>query len=286
MKLALGTAQFGLKYGISNISGRVPLKEVSDIVSYSREVGINYIDTASLYGCSEEVLGGINTSSFNIVTKFPAMPLCDTLPSDFIQDSLTSSLAKLRQESIYGALLHRPMQLLESYGPQLYSELVRQKRLGFIKNIGISIYSPAELDLLTKFDFDLVQTPMNILDKRLASSHWLTKLKEKGIEVHVRSCFLQGLLLMPKRSRPNYFTRWSPLFDVYDNWLAEEGISPIQACLGFLKSFPEIDKIVVGVESLSQLKQLISAYKGETINIPAELNSNDIDLIEPSRWKL
>jgi Aldo/keto reductase family. len=106
----------------------------------------------------------------------------------------------------------------------------------------VSIYNPEELDtLVDKFQVDIVQAPFNILDRRLQTTGWLSRLYEEKVEVHVRSIFLQGLLLMDQGMRPQMFTRWQPLWDQWDNWLREESLTPLEACLGFALSHPEVD---------------------------------------------
>jgi len=159
------------------------------------------------------------------------------------------------------------------------------KARGVLQKVGVSIYDPEELDGLWKrFPFDLVQAPFNVVDRRLETSGWLKRMKVQGTEVHARSAFLQGLLLLTPERRPSKFERWRSLWIAWDRWLAETKLSPTQACLGFPLQRPEIDRVVVGVDSAAQLCALLAADAPSHTDPPAELSSLDLDLINPSRW--
>ena len=133
-------------------------------------------------------------------------------------------------------------------------------------------------------DLDLVQAPLNILDRRLIESGWATRLKSRGVELHVRSTFLQGLLLMPADQRPVKFLRWQPLWTEWARWLDETGLTPLQACLGYVLGIEEVDKVVVGVDSVSQLNEVLGVTKSVLPNLPNWPQPIDPFLINPSQW--
>jgi aryl-alcohol dehydrogenase-like predicted oxidoreductase len=133
---------------------------------------------------------------------------------------------------------------------------------------------------------DLVQAPFNLSDQRLQSSGWLKKLHDAGVEVHARSAFLQGLLLMPATAIPEKFRLWSPLFETWHRWLLDNEMSAVQACIGFVQAHPQIEKVVVGVESTQQLKQLIRVAKKSTNTKWPDIKCLDERLINPSNWNL
>ena len=137
---------------------------------------------------------------------------------------------------------------------------------------------------LTKLD--IIQAPLNLIDRRLETSGWLSKLHKSGVEIHTRSSFLQGLLLMPRHAIPSKFKAWNILWDDWDTWLHDNKISPINACLSYVLSFPEIDKVVVGVDTPSQLIEIIGAATGATINSYPDINSDIVDLINPANWDI
>lgn len=285
-RLALGTVQFGLPYGISNQSGQISCSEGADILDYARASGIDTLDTAIAYGSSEQRLGEIGLDQWRVVSKLPVLP-DGCADGGWVRDSLLGSLARLGLPRLGGFLLHHPQALLSKNGEALYSALVELKSAGTVEKIGISIYDPAELDTLWPyFDFDLVQVPFNFVDRRLISSGWLERMVQVGTEVHVRSVFLQGLLLMDDASRPAKFDRWEPLWGNWKRWLHEHELTALQACLGFALSQPEIGRVVVGVDGLAHLQQIISAATTATNapSAPDALSSEDPNLINPSKW--
>lgn len=284
-RLALGTAQFGLPYGVANNSGQISFSEASAILQYAWLAGIDTLDTAIAYGESEQRLGEVGVDKWNIVSKLPSVPEGCKDVSCWVEESVRDSLARLKISHHHGLLLHRPDQLMDSFGGELFNELCCLKEKGLISNIGISIYNPEELDrILSTYTLDLVQVPFNILDRRLETSGWLSRLHTMGIEVHVRSVFLQGLLLMKADQRPDKFSRWQYLWNQWDAWLETESLTPLQACLGFVLSFNEIDRIVVGIDSRIQLEEIIAATDIRPVKPPNLLRTDDLDLIIPSRW--
>ena len=285
--LALGTVQFGLPYGVANQSGQVSCGEVAEILAYAWAAGLNTLDTAIAYGESEQRLGEVGVAQWQVISKLPAIPEDCIDIAAWVEAAVCGSLWRLKIPKLYGLLLHRPLQLLGSQGPALYRELVSLKEQGKVEKIGVSIYCHDELEALwPHYRLDLVQAPFNILDRRLATSGWLARLHHAGIEVHVRSVFLQGLLLMGSENRPAYFNRWRPLWDEWHRWLTEQALTPLEGCLHFAMSQPEVGRVVVGVDSLKHLQEIVSA-SSPTIGImkfPSELASETSALINPSEW--
>jgi aryl-alcohol dehydrogenase-like predicted oxidoreductase len=283
-RLALGTVQFGLPYGIANRQGQVSLAEATAILAQAKDHGLDTLDTAIAYGESEMRLGQIGVSGWRIVSKLPRLPADCTDVGGWVAKSVSASLARLRVPSLDGLLLHHSADLLGPRREELYAAVMGAKAGGLTRKIGVSIYDPQELDSIdARFVLDLVQAPFNVLDRRFATSGWLNRLKERGAEVHTRSVFLQGLLLLSQDERPARFDRWRALWDMWDGWLAQTGLSPTAACLGFVFGYLGIDRVVIGVDSAAQLAQLL-ASGGHCQAVPAELAAQDLDLINPSRW--
>jgi aryl-alcohol dehydrogenase-like predicted oxidoreductase len=285
MKIALGTVQFGLAYGVANTTGRVGADTAAEIMQQARLAGIDSLDTAIAYGDSEKVLGNLGVSSWRVVSKLPAMPEnCGNVYA-WVQEQLNGSLQRLGISALYGLLLHRPAQLFEPQGHELYQALKQIKVDGLVEKIGISIYGPDELaQLFDIYDFDIVQAPLNILDRRLIESGWSDQLHQAGVEVHTRSAFLQGLLLMPANQRPTAFQRWANVWAVWDEWLSNTGLSPLQACLRYVNAIHSVDSVVVGVDTAYQLQQIIVAADGKLPNLPIFPSLQDSRLINPSSW--
>ena len=287
MKFGLGTVQFGTNYGIANSRGQVPLEEARAILGHAFRNGINTLDTAAAYGESEERLGEIGVADWQIVSKLPPVnPHChDILQS--VETTVAGSLQRLNVRSLYGLLLHRPLQLLEQDGDRLYFALQEMKHRGLAQKIGISIYDPLELEVLSKrYHFDIVQSPLNPIDRRLIDTGWMFRLFEENTELHVRSIFLQGLLLMGADKRPAKFTRWSSIWDQWDGWLKETNISSLEACVSFALSFKEASKVIIGVDSLRQLKDILEAAQRRILHFPEEFKSCDQDLVNPAKWNI
>ena len=284
--LCLGTAQFGMSYGVANGSGQVPRTDVSRILSYALAQGIAYLDTAIGYGDSEAILGEIGIGQFDVVTKLPSMPADVVDIKRWVADQVSGCLDRLKQKSLYGLLLHRSHDLQGAAGSALADELSALKRRGFVEKIGVSIYNPPELESVIKvLDLDLVQAPLNLVDRRLVASGWLDRLKKMGVEVHTRSAFLQGLLLMSRERVPEKFERWTGLWGSWADSLQETGVSPLSACLAYPLSLRQVDRVVVGVDSLTQLEQLVHAAKQPLIESHFDfMTMDDEQLIDPSRW--
>ncbi|UYO93981.1 aldo/keto reductase [Pollutimonas sp. M17] len=284
-RLALGTVQFGLEYGIANKSGRVLPGSAAAILSEAAAHGIDILDTAISYGDSERVLGAVGVVDWKVVSKMPAVPDECTDIANWVRDQIKGSLTRLRVSRLYGLLLHRPDQLLGPHGRSLLNALEDIKNQGLAQKIGVSIYAPEDLALLSDvMQLDLVQAPLNILDRRLVDSGWARRLKQQGTELHIRSVFLQGLLLMHTSHRPAEFSRWQPLWSVWDKWLNHTGQTPLQACLRYGLSIDDVDRVVVGVDSADQLREILVAAQGSLDSVPAWPEPLDADLINPARW--
>jgi aryl-alcohol dehydrogenase-like predicted oxidoreductase len=285
MKLALGTVQFGLDYGVANSGGRVDEDEARAILATAARHGMTTLDTAIAYGESERVLGVLGVNRWNVVTKLPSVPEgCNDVVS-WVESEIQHSMARLNVSQLHGVLLHRPGQLIESMGRELYRGLQVIKENGLTQKIGVSVYEPAELDqLFNCFDLDIVQAPLNILDRRLVDSGWANQLKNADVELHTRSAFLQGLLLMSASERPEKFNKWSDIWSAWDIWLEENRVSPLQACLRYLNGVIEVDRIVVGVDSLSQLNQITEASDAVLMDLPKWNLCQDLRVLNPSAW--
>lgn len=286
-KIALGTAQFGLNYGVANQSGQINNSMAKDVFSYCVEAGIDTLDTAMAYGDSESVIGSASGSSkFKIITKLPPLEYVGRLEKALVKDMIRESLVKLKADQLEGLLLHSSRQLLGADGEKIYEALEEAKVDGLVKKIGISVYSPEEASkIISQYKIDLIQMPFNLLDQRLIKSGFLGKLKEENIEVHVRSVFLQGLLLMDPYERPSKFSKWSGIWQEWQNWLDNNPYTAMHACLSLPLAFPEIDRIVIGVDNVAQLREVQEAanQRLSLLDLP-NLACDDESLINPSLW--
>lgn len=277
--------QFGLNYGVANRHGQVSHDETKAILEYASKNGIDTLDTAISYGESEERLGKMGVSNWRVVSKLASVPKNVTDVAGWVRDSVDGSLERLKISSLDGLLLHRSQDLLCSFGEELHLALVALKEQGKVGKIGVSIYGPEELDVIwPRYKFDLVQSPFNLVDHRLNTSGWLKRLKDEGVEVHTRSAFLQGLLLMPQPLIPPKFAPWAGLWRNWHDWLSNNAVPAVHACLAFPLSFPEIDRVIVGVDNVSQLEQIVEASLDPVPGHLPDLRCEDENLVNPARW--
>jgi len=290
MKLGLGTVQFGLDYGVSNKDGKVPYNEIQKIIDFAQQKNIQVLDTAHAYGSSETVLGSVlpEKNNFDIVTKTPqCAPILTKHDAQLLEDSFIQSLARLRKTTIYGLLVHNADDLLKTDAIRLWEKMVEFKERGMVKKIGVSVYTRHQLEaILDMYTPDLVQLPINIFDQTFYTL--LPALKRQGIEIHARSVFLQGLLLMNLNELPPYFEPIRQHIEQYHIYITNHGLSPLQAALRFCDDISELDVVLVGVCSVEQLAQIWQACNDTTegkIDF-AHCAVTDEKIIKPSLWNL
>jgi len=280
-KLALGTVQFGMKYGINNFVGVPNDREVSNILDFAYKNGIQTLDTAIAYGNSQERLGKLLNDSFQIISKFSG--ICNYTDLD---NELTKSLNLLKTNNIYGFMFHNSNDLIEN--PKLWNFLEKLKKSEKIKKIGFSIYNKKELNDILNLGLipDLVQLPYSILDRRLENS--IIKLKNLGVEIHARSVFLQGLYFKKTNNLPRKLLPLKPYLKKLKIICNENNISISQLALNFVKQNKNIDKIVIGSDSVIQLKENISVItynlNPNIIEFVKKINVKEKELLNPVNW--
>jgi len=290
MKIGLGAVQFGADYGISNTHGKTTKYEVSQILQFAYENGISVIDTATSYGSSENILGEVVTNdNWRFVTKTPHFSdnYLNRTHVEQLKESFNQSLSNLRQKNIYGLLLHSCDDLLKPGGELLFREMERLREIGMVNKIGVSAYSSNQIKaILGKFNIDLIQLPINIFDQHLFVDGWLEKLKNNDIEIHARSVFLQGLLLMPIGSVPPYFSPIKEKIEMFSQSAKDLSLSQLELALGYVLSIREIDQVLVGVNTVKQLKGIVKATQAQ-IDPRDFLGNivNDSNYVNPSLWK-
>ena len=287
MKLGLGTVQFGQAYGITNARGVTPQAEAHAVIRRAAEAGVVVLDTAPRYGDAERVLGslGPQLADLRVVTKTPDYAGVSDVGAHASR-AFDTSLRTLGLDRVYGWIEHRAQALLGPDGDAIWRALTTARDAGRVARIGASVYTTAELDaLLERFPIDLVQLPGNVLDRRQLAPERLTRLRDAGIEVHVRSDLLQGALLGPP-SAVSHIPGLEPLVGTFQRICAIAGCSPLAGALGFLQSIPEIDVVLLGVEDTTQLNQAL-----EAMGIPPDprlfddIACDDPRIVDPSQWK-
>lgn len=291
-RLGLGTAQWGMTYGIANRSGRPAFAEVTEILRLAHEHGVMLLDTAHAYGEAEDGLGahGAATRGFRIVTKTQPVRSSTISAEDVLKVTVAfaRSLTSLHCQRVYGLLVHHSGALLAEGGQRLWDTLEAFKADGRVERVGVSVYDPGQLDrLLDRYPLDLVQLPLNIYNQRFKHSGLLTRLKQMQVEVHVRSVFLQGLLLMPPNQLPERFCALRPHHAKLHGWFREAGLTPLEGCLRFGLQQPGIDRIIVGCETAEQLKAILGAsaatFATDVTNMQ-EFEVHDRSIVDSSTW--
>jgi len=284
-KIALGTAQFGMNYGINNKRGKIPREEVFAILNAASKFGIDTIDTAYLYGESEKVIGEFlkeNKKEFKIVSK---LPKCD--PKE-VEKLFYISLETLNTKKLYGYLIHSFQHYREN--PEIWNIFKELKSEGRIKKIGFSLYYPYELDYIfeNNLDIDIIQVPYNLFDRRFEP--YFQSLKNDNVEIHVRSVFLQGIVFKNPTELDKHFTKIKDKL-VNLNLLSVANAIPIVAlCLNFSVLNTFIDKTIVGVDGIRNFNEIVECekYTSEVENVFPELlgfRESDEDVILPLNWK-
>ena len=291
MRIGLGTAQLGLDYGISNPEGKPPFEEAERILETAARQGIRVIDTAPSYGDSEQVLGEIlpPRSGFEIVTKTPVFRRDRLTGRDVVllEETFHRSLQRLGVRSAYGLLAHHAEDLLGDGGDRLFEGMCRLKAEGLVARIGASVYTSRQIDdILERYTMEVVQVPVSVLDQRLIASGHLARLKERGVEVHARSAFLQGLLLMDPDSLPPYFHGVRGHLREFQREARCRGLSPLQAAIGFLAGIPEIDVMIAGVNDHLQLEAICRAARPIPTEGFAGFAISDPAILNPSEWRV
>jgi D-threo-aldose 1-dehydrogenase len=274
-RLALGTAQFGLPYGITNSIGQVASGDVAEILTMAESVGISWLDTAAAYGTAEATLGNTlrRPCPFRIATK--------TLPKAASVDDIIArayrSLELLKLEHIDALLVHHAGELTRC-GDKLWRSLQKLKEAGLVTQIGISAYADDDpLLLAARYQPDLMQLPLSILDQRLVRDGTISALKKSGVAVHARSIFLQGLVFMEAANLPPKLSHVEARLSKVHSDMQAAGISPLRAAVMYAMCQPEVDHVVIGVTQLSELRQIVDAA-----NAPAEqLNWEQFAMDDP-----
>jgi aryl-alcohol dehydrogenase-like predicted oxidoreductase len=285
-RICLGTAQFGLDYGIANTHGRMSEEDVKSVLKYATAHGVKVLDTAAAYGNSEEAIGRslkhLNRS-LDVVSKLPSSS--DGKAS--VRDTVLRSLKRLGVKKIYGYLLHS----FEDYRrPEIWKDLNALKAEGIIEKVGVSVYLPKEADQLLKDKaaIDILQVPYSVFDRRFES--YLPQFKKMGVEIYVRSVFLQGLAFLEPNKLPASLTGARSSLNALRKISIKGGMTVSALCLNFALINPHVDRVIIGVDNPEHLKVNLSDMRffAKTKTVGEDFNMvviEDEDILLPYRWK-
>jgi aryl-alcohol dehydrogenase-like predicted oxidoreductase len=283
-KLGLGTAQFGLDYPHTDSRGRPPEAEVGDILQMAARAGVPLLDATVAFGTAERALGAAmpRPCPFRTVVKTAR---CDRGP-DFVEAEARASLQRLGVERAYAIVVQSAGDLFSPFGEALWDRLKLLRDEGLFDRIGVSVYASDDpTGVVRRFKPDIVQAPASLLDQRLLVSGELARLAELGVEVHLRSIFLQGLLFLPPDRVPAELRGASGRLSRVRRMIAEGRSDPLQAALGFALSRPEASSVIVGVSTAAELAAVMAAAQTP----PPDLDWDDMAMDDPAaldahRW--
>jgi len=285
VKLALGTVQFGTDYGAFNAEGRPGEAAVAACLDSAEAAGIDTLDTARAYGESEAVLGRLGAARrFRIVTK--VAPLRGAGP-DAVLASVEASLTALGADQLDALLIHDASDLAGPGGEAVWAVLDRLLAEDVIATAGVSVYGPEEaMALAGRYPIGLVQAPFSVFDQRMRTKGAFAMLNERGVEIHVRSVFLQGFALADPAALPPGLAPFRPLLERFRADAAAAGLGPLQLALAAALGEPAIDRVVVGVDGPEQLEEIVQAASAAVPAFdPDRYVSDDPILINPANWQ-
>lgn len=285
-KIILGTVQLGLKYGVNNVGGMPSLSEAFRILNTAYDSKIETLDTAEAYGSSQEVIGKFHqkhpNKQFHVITKIS--PLEPLLPEE-ITNRVHENCKKLNSDHLYCYMFHNYQHFIQNKTG--YREMVNVKKTGLVKKIGISLYTNEEIeDVITHYpEFDIIQVPFNLMDNARKRESVLLRAKQRGVEIHTRSVFLQGLFFKSTNELPLKLKPLSKYISSIQKIKRE--MTTEEIALRYALQKPYIDNVLIGVDNARQLEENISMAKKDARVPHSEIDAIDVkevELLNPSNW--
>lgn len=268
------------------MSGKPSEEEAHAILKEAYNQGIKTLDTASAYGSSEEVIGNYHRKSavkFSVITKFHIQE------GKEISEIVENALHKLGVGSIETLFFHSYQDYLSN--PNALQVLTKEVVNGRINHIGVSVYTNNEIEaLLPVQEIDVIQAPFNLLDNHNKRAEVFQRARSSGKKVHTRSVFLQGLFFRPINSLPKSLLALKSAL-VHINQIAKEaGVSVASLALNYALNKEYIDRVLVGVDSASQLNNNMNSLKDglsdEIVQVIDEIKVSEPSLLNPSKWTM
>ena len=287
-RIGLGTVQFGQDYGVSNRRGKIPSDEAFEVLKLAHENKVNLLDTASSYGDAERVLGEFfkkHSLAFRVVTK---LVLTDSYQKGMVHQAYHQSLKQLNISRAYGYLIHRFNDYVAD--PKIWEEMLELKKQGLVDKVGFSIYTPRELEILWQHnvEMDLIQLPYSIFDRRFEK--YFPELKQRHVEIHARSVFLQGLAFMEADTLPRHLKDAAGQLTQIQNMAVNCQASISAVCLNFVLLNPRIDQVILGIDSLSHFQEDLKATESfsrvqTVIEQLQNLSIENEEVLLPYKWQ-
>ncbi|MFH0796160.1 MAG: aldo/keto reductase [Candidatus Omnitrophota bacterium] len=293
-QMMLGTAQFGLPYGIANRSGQPSYETVRDIIACAYQGGVTCLDTAAGYGTSEEVIGKAITElglqdKIVVVTKvmihLPHKNISSKDADNLVRDSVLLSLKRLRLKKLPVCLFHTEKRF------RYIESLLKLKEKGLVGHAGVSVMTPEAADQIISSGFaEAIQIPTNIFDLRFKKRGVFQKAKKRKTAVFVRSVYLQGLLFLKDKEIPSQLKEVIPIRKKFQSLAGEAGISLAELALRYVLGISGLTSVVIGVDSLNQMRQNLAIFaKGPLESALMKRISNAVPalpdtILMPNKW--
>lgn len=296
MELCLGTVQFGMDYGIKG-QKQPSVEQAVDMLDYATQNGINTIDTANAYGSAEDVVGAflekktIARDKLFIVSKFRPNLLDDVGQDKYyeiMRNNLENTLSRLHTAYLDSYLLHSARYIFDD---EIIDTLNRLKADGLAERVGVSVYEPEEAKkCIERPNVDFMQLPYSIFDQRMEKAGVFEYAKNNNIQIHSRSAFIQGLILMEEDEVPPFLAKAKPIVKKISLLCERHGLSKISLAMNYVKQQSRISHLVFGVDNLEQLKEDIEIFSEDIStdiidDIAKEFTDIEADIVMPSLWK-
>ena len=282
-KLGLGSGQFGLDQQ-AGARGRPRDAEAREILAIAARSGLSVLEVGRHPSPAEITLGQVlpkpQPFRLTVTTVRPDRG------ADFAEAEVRAQFARLGIGSVDAILAPSATDLFSTHGPELWDRLRKLKDAGFCKKIGVSVYASDDpVGLAKRFKPDVIQAPASLLDQRLLIDGTLAELAGMGVEVHLRSIFLNGLLFLPPDRAPNHLKAAAGRISRARRLIAEGRSDPLQAALGFALSRPEASTVLVGVASAAEMSAVIAAAMSPPPDLDwDEMALDDPEALDPRAW--
>lgn len=284
-KIILGTAQFGMKYGINNSNGKIANEEIYEILEYSYDSGIRKLDTAEAYGNSIDLIGEFHNQNPKKKFKVFSKATYNQSQDDYLFN-INNNLKKLSLEYYEGYMIHNYKSLKENQ--KLINEMYEAKRSGLIKHNGVSLYFNEQVNnVLNESFFDFIQLPFNLLDNSSKRESTLKFAKSFNLDIHARSIFLQGLFFKPQSLTPKKLRPLTKYINQLTEICKDFNLDLDELAIKYTLNKDYINKIIFGIDSLNQLKRNVIIL--ENVSTVPNLHIDKINVLEknllnPTNW--
>ena len=296
MRLCIGTVQFGMDYGVQG-GTRPAARDAVRMLDYATQNGVDAIDTAAAYGTAEEVVGEflsrktLPRETLQVISKFGTNIFEGASVADYavrLRAAAETSLKRIKSDYLDAYICHVPTAVGD---PAIIEAMAALKVSGLVRHVGFSVYDPDQVQAcLTTDVVDFIQSPFSFLDRRMETSGALAAACAKGVDLHTRSAFVQGLMLMDVAKIPERLAETRPVISDLEAACAEVGLSRRALALAFVKANPNISHLVFGVDNMTQLKEIVADFdrsvdSGAVKFVADRFAAVDPAIFLPNNWK-